>query len=198
MGGGRLYEIRGETIVEVEDDFSDYFLSPNSAGVGPLTGFDSTELEEFSAEMEKMIEQNIASLSISPLLRPAEMMRYFGDLQTGNLDLYRHLIEEVMGEHEIAGIARDIRMMPQGEEREQKEEYLKERLDEMFEMKQENRRREIERLENKLRELQNDLEEREEVREQMIRRRQEELLYKADERGRSAHNILNSGKVALA
>jgi len=72
--------------------------------------------------------------------------------------------------------ALQIRQMPEGPEREQAIAELRRKLEQVFERKQENRRREIARLEQQLRLLRERLNERERYRPQIIEQRLRELL----------------------
>lgn len=101
---------------------------------------------------------------------------YLSELERSSQQLYERLLRERRMEREAQGLARTIRLMSEGSEREAKVDTLRSMLNEIFELKQENRRREIERLQQKIRELQQSIQEREQMREVMIDRRLQQLL----------------------
>ena len=79
-------------------------------------------------------------------------------------------------EGETVSMARKIAAMEEGKARRDSIAVLRERLDEIFELKQENRRREVEELEEKLQELQKAVAERERLGDEIVDRRLQELL----------------------
>ncbi len=101
---------------------------------------------------------------------------YFESVEQENRQLYQRLLEEWGMENETVQLAFEIRRLPEGDRREDGLRRLRELLDEAFELKQENRRREVSQLESELEALRARLEERERQRERLIEARIRELL----------------------
>jgi hypothetical protein len=109
--------------------------------------------------------------------------QYLNDVQKANRQLYERLVRERTMEKQAQNLARVIRMLPDdGEERRAKVDTLRALLNEIFELKQENRRREIERLQRQIQEVQRSLQKRREMRERMIEHRLDQLLGASSER----------------
>lgn len=106
---------------------------------------------------------------------------YLREMQERSQTLYRQLVRERRMESETRDLARIIRLLPDGPERNAQIDTLQSMLNRTFDLKQENRRREIERLQRQIDELQRRLEMREAMREEMIEERMEYLI--GDERG---------------
>ncbi len=104
-----------------------------------------------------------------------EVMRYLGEIQEDN-ELFGLLSQEFTMESGASKLAAEIRRMAEGEEQNQRMDLLRQRLGEIFTLKQDNRRREMEKLEEKLRVLQERLEMREALRDEIIDQRLQELL----------------------
>jgi hypothetical protein len=104
------------------------------------------------------------------------MQLYFQDVQREDDALYRRLVNEFDLENETLQRAQRIRGMSPGSERDREIEELRKRLELIFELKQENRRMEIEQLEEQLGELQRRLAEREELKKRIIDQRLRELI----------------------
>ena len=102
--------------------------------------------------------------------------QYLQEMQQRHRQLYDRLMHERRMEADTHTLARAIRQLPEGPERQRYIDSLRTTLDQIFELKQENRRREIDQLENQLQELQLRLEKREEMREQMIEQRIQQLI----------------------
>ncbi len=102
--------------------------------------------------------------------------QYLSELERSSRQLYERIVRERRMEQQAQGLARTIRLMSEGAEREAKVDTLRSMLHEIFDLKQENRRREIERLQQKIRELQKSIQKREQMREVMIDRRLHHLL----------------------
>lgn len=101
---------------------------------------------------------------------------YLRDVQESSRELYESLQRERRMEQEAQNLARVIRMLPDGDERQVKTDTLRTMLNRIFEIKQENHRREIERLQRKIQELQRRLQERKEMRQPMIDHRLQQLI----------------------
>lgn len=101
---------------------------------------------------------------------------YFESVEQENRQLYQRLLEEWGMENETVQLAFEIRGMAEGDRREDRLRRLRELLEEAFELKQENRRREVSQLESELEALRARLEERERQRERLIDARIRDLL----------------------
>ena len=107
--------------------------------------------------------------------------QYLEEMQRRHKELYDRLMRERRMEAQTYDLARTIRQLPQGEQRQRFLDSLRTTLNEIFELKQENRRREIQQLENQITELRRRLEKREEMREQMIEQRIQQLIGESDD-----------------
>ncbi len=110
-------------------------------------------------------------------LPQVEVQHYLDGIQRNDRELYDLLLQEREMEQETIRLSREIRALAEGPERKERTEELRARLDQIFELKQTNRRREIEQFEHRLAELQERLEEREKLRDDIIENRIRELLH---------------------
>ncbi len=115
-----------------------------------------------------------APTSLSPF-----QAEYLREMQQRHKQLYERLMHERRMEADTYELARVIRQLAPGAERERYLDSLRTTLNEIFELKQENRRREIDQIEEQLDELQRRLEERERVRDRMIEQRIRQLVGEA-------------------
>lgn len=106
----------------------------------------------------------------------ANHQQYLDAVQRSSRELYERLLHERRMEENAEDLARTIRLLPEGEERRAKIDTLRAMLEDIFEVKQENRRREIKRLQRQIRELQQNLRKREQMRDRMIERRLGQLI----------------------
>lgn len=102
--------------------------------------------------------------------------QYLEEIQRHSQQLYEQLMREQHMEAQTRDLAQNIRSLGEGSERQQYIDSLRSTLNEIFDLKQENRQREIEQLEAQLQELRQNLQEREQMREQMIDRRIQQLI----------------------
>lgn len=102
--------------------------------------------------------------------------QYLDAVQRSSRDLYQRLVRERRMEQEAQDLARAIRLLPQGAQRRVRIDTLRVMLQRIFKLKQENRRREIRRLEREIREIEESIQKREEMREIMIERRLQQLI----------------------
>lgn len=102
--------------------------------------------------------------------------QYLEAIQRQSEQLYNRLMREHQMERETHELAQRIRLLSEGPERQRKLDSLRATLNDIFDLKQENRRREIEQLKTQLAKLQDNLEKRENMREQMIDQRMQELI----------------------
>ncbi|MEM8487704.1 MAG: hypothetical protein AAF564_19285 [Bacteroidota bacterium] len=105
-----------------------------------------------------------------------EMQRYFATVRAEDELLYQRLVTELELERETQRLAAQVRQMPSSESRSSKVEELREMLGSILELKQENRRLEIEQLEEQLAVLKQRFSEREAMKDRMIERRLKELV----------------------
>jgi hypothetical protein len=112
----------------------------------------------------------------------ANHQRYLDAVQGSSRELYERLLHERRMEKEAEELARMVRLLPEGEERRVKVDTLRAMLEDIFEIKQENRRREVKRLQRQIRELQTNLRKREQMRDRMIERRLGQLIDSTRER----------------
>ncbi|MFP4228013.1 MAG: hypothetical protein ACLFTE_04200 [Salinivenus sp.] len=101
---------------------------------------------------------------------------YIRDVEESSRELYERLQRERQMEQEAQELARVVRMLPEGDAREAKTDSLHSMLNELFEIKQENHRQEIDRLQRKIQELQRRMQKREEMRNTMIDHRLQQLV----------------------
>lgn len=149
--------------------------------------------EEVNAEKSSVILQDIEARPTTVRKRdarqgasaPARSLRqaraaqqqYLSEVQQANRELYERLLRERTMEKQAQDLARVIRMLPQeSDERRAKEDSLRALLNNIFELKQENRRREIERLQREIQQLQRSLQKRKQMREPMIDHRLNQLV----------------------
>lgn len=139
-------------------------------------------LNQLVEQMRVQAEQAAHAVEALPEM---ELQHYLEDVQRHSQDLYERLRREWELERETRELGADIQSLAQGDERAAKVEQLRSRLEEIFELKQQNRRREVEQLERQLDELRSRLERRERQRDQIIDRRLRELIgARPEENGR--------------
>jgi len=136
------------------------------------------EIEARPAPIRKETGGQAASASPRSLQQArAAHQQYLSEVQKANRDLYRRLVRERTMESQAQDLARVIRMLPEdSDERRVKEDSLRVLLNSIFELKQENRRREIDRLQREIQKLQQGLQKRKQMREAMIDHRFDQLL----------------------
>lgn len=164
--GGRLYAVdEGLTPVteeEVNAEKSSVILQ---------------EIEARPAVVRKETGGQTAAAARSLQQARGAHQQYLSEMQEANRDLYRRLVRERTMENQAQDLARVIRMLPEdSDERQIKEDSLRVLLNNIFELKQENRRREIERLQREIQKLQRSLQKRKQMREAMIDHRFDQLL----------------------
>ena len=169
-----------------------YFVDGRSAGRLPFSAFlvQAQALQESTQELDELSRQFEQSLLPAPqqanlVLKKArfqvaqaaqvvgslprlEVQSYFSDVWRSDQNLYALLIRELRLEREAAALAREIRSLPDGNLRQSRIEQLREKLYAIFELKQKNRRREIEQLEQQLGALKERLQERQQLRDLII------------------------------
>lgn len=130
----------------------------------------SVILQEIDAEPASTVSQSAQTTQNSH-------EQYLSEVQKANRKLYEKLVQERTLENRAQDLARVIRMLPSNSsERAAKIDSLHALLNRIFDLKQENRRREIERLQREIEEVQRTLQKRKQMREQMIERRLNHLV----------------------
>ena len=102
--------------------------------------------------------------------------QYLNALQRSSHGLYERLLRERQMEQNARNLAHAIRLLPEGAERQARIDTLRVMLEDIFELKQENRRREIEHLQRQIQEIQKNLRKREQMRDRMIDRHLRQLI----------------------
>jgi hypothetical protein len=105
-----------------------------------------------------------------------EMQHYFSRIRQQNHNLYDLLVREQVMELEARELAMQLRGISATEERMRHAADLRTRLDDIFDLRQQNRRMEIETLEHQLTTLQQRLQERERLRQEIVERRLKQLI----------------------
>ena len=134
-----------------------------------LEGDRLVELDE--AEVDR---QAFGFTKPEPLGRSATEQAYMQGLSERDRALYERLVREREMEAEAVRLARELRRADASERTRLRDE-LRERLDAMFELKQENRREEVRQVEEVLQALRQRLQEREAMRDKIIQHRMREL-----------------------
>lgn len=142
---------------------------------------DSERLEALERAAEEITVQAAEAARMAEAMPRLQVQGYLTQVQQNDQALFNRLVDERKMERETILLANEIRSMEEGPERSRKVEELRSKLDEIFDLKQDNRREEMEQLENRLEELQEKLEERERMRDDVVERRLRQLLHTADE-----------------
>ncbi len=114
--------------------------------------------------------------SLQGATRMLELSSYLTNVQNAGGDLFELLKREWHMEVKVGKMARRIRTLEDGEERDDAIEQLREKLEDIFLMKQENRRMEIQHLEIELERMEKRLKERSKAMDRLIDARVDELL----------------------
>ena len=182
----------GEPIVRSEGEMVQYEFQVTTDPVSNVMQQYVTEIGAQAMELQQMREvsdNSVASNILEQLMMQAkeaeqiaqnmadmQFQQYLNMVQQQDRDLYERLVHEYNLENQTLQLAHKARQTTDEEEKQQIIDQLTEMLDEIFELKQENRRKEIIQLENQLELLQSRLQEREDLREEIIRRRITELV----------------------
>ena len=138
--------------------------------------YDAGEMEELTVAAQRLSEQAVQAARAAEALPRLKVESYLAGVQKHDQELYDMLVKERELEAETIHLAREIRQLPEGDERVKRTEELRRKLDEAFELKQASRRGEISQLEDRLEELQEHLEDRERMRAKIIDNRLRQLL----------------------
>lgn len=131
---------------------------------------------ETSELARKMVVEAENTARLASVLPRVEYEAYMGSLQNQNQLLYQELIREREMEMRTHQLAKAIQRAESDSQREEYENELREVLTEIFELKQANRKQEIDQLEQQLKELQSRLEDRESLKRDIIESRLNDLL----------------------
>jgi len=131
---------------------------------------------ETSELARKMVVEAENTARLASVLPRVEYEAYMGSLQNQNQLLYQELIREREMEMRTHQLAKAIQRAQSDNQREEYENELREVLTEIFELKQANRKQEIDQLEQQLKELQSRLEDRESLKRDIIESRLNDLL----------------------
>ena len=189
---GRFYTVEGEKLVEVDPDTVSASRGPSvSMSFRSAPGVSASAFRSRSLAVGGISSQALAPSALSArrlttpsaigtgwLARPqTEAQRYLIDMQRENEQLHKRLMQERAMEAQSQTLAAHIRALPEDSpEREALTDDLRQKLEEIFSMKEENRRRETEQLEKELSKLRDQLRKRERNREEIIDRRLKELI----------------------
>ncbi|RMH63102.1 MAG: hypothetical protein D6685_08070 [Bacteroidetes bacterium] len=127
-------------------------------------------------EFDRLIRQFEQMVESSPAAPELQQRRYLDEMQQHDQELYGRLMQEWQMERETHRLADSIRRLPDGPQREAQIGQLRDLLDQIFELKQENRRAEIAALKARLAEAQERLEQREALRSTIIDHRLRQLI----------------------
>ncbi|MDA1028902.1 MAG: hypothetical protein O3B41_07615 [Bacteroidetes bacterium] len=122
----------------------------------------------------KLGAENVARMAQS--FPQVQLEAYFADVHAMDQSLYDRLMREQEMEMETHHLAMKIREASTRAEQERIASQLRKALNEIFQLKQENRKTEIEQLSAKLNEMQKKLKEREALRSDIVEKRIKELL----------------------
>ena len=127
-------------------------------------------------ELERLRSQAAQAAAVAQELPRLEVQSYLFDVQQQNRELYAQLQKEWQMEQDARQLAWQIRRIQDEQEQQRLQEALRGKLGAMFELKQENRRREIQQLEQELHDLRQRLQHREDLRDRIIEERLHELI----------------------
>lgn len=135
--------------------------------IDPLQSFTVPEILHYQAERAAQAAKQLPQL---------EIKNYLHDIRRSNDKLYERLLKEQQLEQESLVLAARVRSLTTDAERAQGQQELRDKLEQIFRLKQENRRREIEQLKSQLDDLQQRLDERERLHDQIVDKRLQELV----------------------
>lgn len=132
------------------------------------------------SELFKMIETlRRSAMEAEQVARALPHFRaqgYLSEVREQNVELYERLVREQRLEEESIRLSTEIRALGDTADRDVRINQLRDRLEEIFQIKQENRQHEIEELEARLVSMQKRLEKRERYHDYIIERRLNQLI----------------------
>lgn len=156
---------------------------PPGAQAAPMVGFgrsgrvlDRGDGRYLTQHARRPLDEAEAALRAASELPRRAARAYLHEVQQRDEALFNRLVAEHEMEMQTQILAMEIAQLPSGEERDAKTAALRSKLEEIFELKQENRRREIAQLNDELERLRRRLRERETLRDEIIDRRLQQLV----------------------
>ncbi len=134
------------------------------------------EPQQANQALKKARIQVAQAAEVVESLPRLEVQSYFSDVWRSDQNLYALLMRELRLERDAGALAREIRSLPDGRLHQAGIEQLREKLYEIFELKQQNRRREISQLEQQLGAFNERLQAREQQRDEIIDRYLNQLI----------------------
>lgn len=145
-------------------------------GLRPVSE-EEVENEGASVILQEVEASPSAPKTASAKARSTPQREYLNDVQNANRELYERLVRERTMERQAQSMARSIHALSESDgERQKRIDSLRTLLTDIFELKQENRRLEIARLQREIQELQRRLKKRKKMRDQMIGHRLDQLV----------------------
>jgi hypothetical protein len=126
--------------------------------------------------IESLRRSAIEAEQVAQALPHYRTQSYLSEVRSQNVELYERLVREQRLEEESLRLSETIRALPAGTERNARVAELRDRLEQIFQIKQENRQHEIEELEARLNSLQQRLEKRDRYHDYIIERRLNQLI----------------------
>ncbi len=135
------------------------------------------ELEQLNNQVDQRQANQVIEKALVQVAQAAEVMQslpklqvqsYLSGVRQYNQNLYTLLVHEWRMDREAEALALKIRRLPNGEERTNRIAQLRQKINEIFDLKQQNRRREIRQIETELAALHERLRKRETFRDRLI------------------------------
>lgn len=128
-------------------------------------------------QMIEMLRQSAMEAErVAQALPHFRVQGYLSDVREQNEELYERLVREQRLEAESVRLSAEIRHLSSGAQRDERIAHLRAQLEEIFQIKQDNRQREIEELEARLQSMQRRLEKRARHHDYIIERRLVQLI----------------------
>lgn len=157
-----------------------YSLSNDQAWSVIFNSFTEIERNVGSVQSEQVQEmlrdQTMKARQMAAALPHIERQSYWRGVQESDDELYNSLVREAKLEREVLELADAVRVLPNGEPRTNAMKTIQDRLNELFDIKQENRQREISELEAQLEQLRALMVLREKKRDRIVDKKFRELV----------------------
>lgn len=204
--GGAYYLISGGTIREVDAGAYRELVAPDAEGFGDDLWYrdgltdamtrkqmealnsQAAKMHEMSVQLQQRRNADIARMAeemqrearvtaeMARELPKMQVVNYWDEVRQADQQLYQQLVREWEIEQQIQRLAASIRALSNRADREAPVQELRSKLNDVFQLKQENRRREIEQIERELHALKKRMADRERARQLIIERRLKELV----------------------
>ena len=148
-------------------------MQETTASLQPFLASEAVELVQATQAAGAQVSQAAQMLE---QFSNMEVMQYFHDVQSVDSILYGSLLEEWAMERKARALAAEARALSRRGDRRRMIAELREQLEDIFELKQENRRLELQQMTLRIEELAERLRERDAARKAIIERRLQELL----------------------